>query len=95
MSNTLFTNFNKLISTELSEYLIRYTKQNDLLEVADKTGVSFSTIDNVRRQRAVLKPSNSEAMTELTRLAIRNYTHRNAIDSRLTKEYEKGVNVRG
>ena len=66
MSNTLFTNFNKLISTEMSEYLIRYTKQNDLLEVADKTGVSFSTINNVRRQRAVLKLSNAEAMTELT-----------------------------
>ena len=64
----------KLISEELSDYLRKYTNKFDRIKVSEMTGINSgtSTIREVIYRNVNLTESNSKAIKELMRIAIKN-----------------------
>lgn len=66
--------FGNPISKQLSDYLIRHTSKFDRADVATRTEVSISTIRDVTYRSNNLTSSNSIAILELMKLAVKNCT---------------------
>ena len=64
--------FGKPISKELSELLKKFTTKNDVADVSTATGVSISTIRDVKRRANMLTAGNSVAIAELINIAKTN-----------------------
>lgn len=67
--------FGKPISEQLSDYLKQYTSNHDRANVAEKTGVSISTIRDVSYRNNMVTENNSIAMLELMKIAVVNCTN--------------------
>ena len=68
--------FGKRISEKLSKYIRAYTGKNDFADVAERMGVSASTIRDVCHRYNTLTENSAPAIIEMMRIAIQNCNSR-------------------
>jgi hypothetical protein len=65
-------NHGEYISPELSETLKKYVTRQDLSEVHTETGVSASTLNQIRHMQNVVTERSTEALSRLLQRAYKN-----------------------
>lgn len=68
------SHFGKPISDKLSNYLRKHTDKFDRANVSTKTNIGTSTIRDVVLRTNSLTESNSKAILELMKIAVKNCT---------------------
>lgn len=82
------TNYGNPISEKLAEYLKEWTDNNDRANVAAQTGVGISTIRDVTYRANNLTESNSVAIVELMKIAVKNCTNKIQYAKQVKRELE-------
>lgn len=82
-------NFGKPISNELAEYIRSWTEKAEMEDVAKKCNVSYSTLRDVIYSQNNLTKNNVEAVEEITRVAVKNYTLKKNKHEKTTKKIAK------
>lgn len=78
--------FGKRISVQLSDILLAHTSEKDVAAAAENAGISHSIVDKVKRRKNSLTKDNSEAITELCRIAFRNATQKKEDASKAVRD---------
>lgn len=82
--------FGNPISKQLSTYIAQHTSKQDRADVATRTGVSMSTIRDVTYRVNNLTESNSIAILEIMKIAVKNCSME-IYQAKEAKDYLLGV----
>lgn len=79
----------KPISSQLSEYLMEWTNEKDVIAVAAQVNMSYSTVRDLRRGQNNVTDNNQQAIISLVQLAAKNCNNKLAYAKQSMKFFDR------